>query len=104
MVEAGELQRVSSGNYYKPKQTPFGILAPTMEELFKDLLFLRGKPIGYLTGYYAFNLLGLTTQQPTAIEIAPSIQSALRKEGSIRLGLYNKRMRLRKIIFTYSVC
>ena len=96
MVEAGELQRLSSGSYYKPKQTPFGILAPAMEELFKDLLFLKGKPIGYLTGYYAFNLLGLTTQQPTTIEIATQYPKRTKKRGIYTIRFVQQKNEIKK--------
>ena len=63
LVEKGEIERLSPGLYYKPKITPFGEVGPTMEERFRDLLYKDNRPIGYLTGFYAFNLLGLTTQQ-----------------------------------------
>jgi len=81
LVKAGEIERLSPGKYYKPKQTKFGVIGPSMEELFRDLLYDNDIPIGYLTGFYAFNLLGLTTQQSTTIEIGVNFPGRNRKRG-----------------------
>ena len=81
MVKAGAIERISPGYYYKPKVTPFGPLDPSMEEYFKDLLFDGQTPKGYLTGYYAFNLLGLTTQLPVIIEIATRYPQRRKQRG-----------------------
>ena len=81
LVEKGEIERLSPGLYYKPKITPFGEVGPTMEERFRDLLYKDNRPIGYLTGFYAFNLLGLTTQQSTTLEIGTNLPRRNRKRG-----------------------
>lgn len=91
MVKAGAIERISPGYYYKPKVTPFGPLDPSMEEYFKDLLFDGQTPKGYLTGYYAFNLLGLTTQLPVIIEIATRYP-----QRSKQRGIYSIRFVLQK--------
>lgn len=52
-----------------------------MEERFRDLLYKDNRPIGYLTGFYAFNLLGLTTQQSTTLEIGTNFPRRNRKRG-----------------------
>ena len=69
LVQEGEIERLSRGTYYKPKRTRFGVVGPSMEERFRDLLYDNDTPIGYLTGFYAFNLFGLTTQQSATLEI-----------------------------------
>lgn len=81
LVEKGEIERLSPGLYYKPKITPFGEVGPTMEERFRDLLYKDNRPVGYLTGFYAFNLLGLTTQQSTTLEIGTNFPRRNRKRG-----------------------
>lgn len=69
LVQQGEIQRLSPGIYYKPKRTAFGVVGPSLEDRFRDILYDKDTPVAYLTGLYAFNLLGLTTQQPTVLEI-----------------------------------
>lgn len=81
MVQNGTIERLSPGIYYKPKQTPFGIIGPDLSERFSDLLYEGDTPIGYLTGLYAFNLLGLTTQQSTVMEIGTNFPSRSRQRG-----------------------
>lgn len=63
------IRKVSKGKYYKPRQTMFGILSPSIMELVKDLLERNGKPIGYITGTAAFAEMGLTTQITSVITI-----------------------------------
>jgi len=69
MVVAGEIRRLSKGRFYKPKMTEFGELPPDTYQIVKDLIEKNGKVIGYITGYSAFNDLGLTTQVPFALQI-----------------------------------
>lgn len=81
LVRSGEIQRLSPGCFYKPKLTAFGVVGPSLEERFKDLLYEKGRPVAYLTGLYAFNLLGLTTQQPTVLEIGTHFPQRGRTRG-----------------------
>ncbi|KAA6351905.1 hypothetical protein EZS27_000702 [termite gut metagenome] len=69
MVAAGQIRHLSKGRFYKPKIMEFGELPPDTFQIVKDLLEKNGKVIGYLTGYTAFNELGLTTQIPSALQI-----------------------------------
>jgi Family of unknown function (DUF6088) len=69
MVESGKIAKLSKGKYYKPEGTPFGILQPNQAQVVKDLLEEDGKIVGYLTGYSAYNKLGLTTQVSNIIQI-----------------------------------
>lgn len=95
MVKSGEIERLSPGVYYKPKRTRFGIVGPSTEEMFRDLLYDNDEPIGYLTGFYAFNLLGLTTQQSTTLEIGTNFPKRNGKRGiySIRFVLQKNSIR-----------
>jgi len=69
MVKAGKIAKLSKGKYYKPEDTPFGILQPNQAQVVKDLLEEDGKIVGYLTGYSIYNKLGLTTQVSNIIQI-----------------------------------
>jgi hypothetical protein len=69
-IEKGLIKRVSTGIFYKPKQTAFGELMPNEEELLKPYLFQNGKRIAYVTGISLYNRMGLTTQVPKNIKIA----------------------------------
>ena len=69
LVANMEIQKISKGRYYKPKQTVFGTLKPPIMEVVKDFLERNGKLIGYITGTAAFAQIGLTTQITSAITI-----------------------------------
>jgi hypothetical protein len=69
MVAAGEIRRLSKGRFYKPQISKFGELPPDTYQIVKDLIEKNGKITGYVTGYSAFNDLGLTTQMPFALQI-----------------------------------
>lgn len=70
LIEKGIIKRVSTGVFYKPKQTIFGELKPHEEELLKPYLFQNNKRIAYITGISLYNRMGLTTQVPRNIKIA----------------------------------
>jgi hypothetical protein len=69
MVQAGRIDKLSKGRYYKPEPTVFGNLRPELSQIVKDLLEKDGKVIGYLTGYSIYNQLGLTTQVSNTIQV-----------------------------------
>ena len=81
LAQEGEIERLSPGVYYKPKQTRFGVVGPSMEERFRDLLYDGDTPIAYLTGLYAFNLFGLTTQHSSILEIGTNFPKRNTKRG-----------------------
>jgi len=70
LIKKGIIKRISPGIFFKPKQTVFGELIPSDEELIKPYLFNEGRRIAYITGTYLYNKLGLTTQIPQIIKIA----------------------------------
>ena len=45
LIKKGIIKRVSTGIFYKPKQTVFGELKPNEEEIIKPYLFKNGKRI-----------------------------------------------------------
>ncbi len=69
LANGNDIQKVSKGRYYKPKQTVFGTLQPSVTEVVKDLIERNGKLIGYITGTLAFARMGLTTQITSAVTI-----------------------------------
>ena len=72
MVRNGELEKVSKGKYYKPRNSIFGTLGPSQNEIAKDFLVKGGKTIGYITGTSAFSAMGLTTQITSSLLIGTS--------------------------------
>ena len=85
-VQEGKIRKLSPGRFYKPRFTDFGELKPEVYQVVKDLLEQNGKLIGYLTGYSAYNQLGLTTQVSGIIQIG-----ANEPKKSILRGLYKIR-------------
>ena len=69
MSKSGEISKLSKGKFYKPRKTQFGELKPSAYQIAKDYLEKDGKLIGYITGYSAYNALGLTTQISSYIQI-----------------------------------
>lgn len=69
LLDAGTIIRLGEGVYYKPEISEYGLgPIPVSEE---DIIeFVTKKYDGYISGPYAFNLLGFTTQCATIICIA----------------------------------
>jgi len=67
LFKKGIIKKISKGKFYKPKQTRFGEIAPSDEEIAKSYLV---EEEAYITGYGGYNQLGLTTQIPNVITIA----------------------------------
>jgi len=63
-VDDGLLLRIANGIYYKPIETKFGVLYPSVEELVKAIARRDNAQI-LPTGATAENRLGLSTQVPT---------------------------------------
>ena len=81
MAASGKIAKLSKGKYYKPENTLFGKLQPSLAQIVKDLLEENGKILGYLTGYSIYNQLGLTTQVSNTVQIGKNeIRSAFKRE------------------------
>jgi len=79
LFKKGVIKKISKGKFYKPKQTRFGEIAPSDEEIAKSYLV---EEEGYITGYGGYNQLGLTTQIPNVITIASNrVPSRIRIEN-----------------------
>lgn len=85
MVSEGKIRKLGKGRYYKPEQSMFGEIAPSVEQVITDLVESKTRqPIGYLTGTIAFNQMGLTTQ------VSSQIQIGVRKyRRTIKRGQYS---------------
>ena len=73
-IKKGMIKRISTGVFYKPKQSAFGELRPREEDLLKPYLFEDGKRIAYITGGALYNRMGLTTQVPKTIKVASKVK------------------------------
>lgn len=91
MVDAGEIRKVSKGRFYKPKMTEFGELPLDTYELVKDLLEKNGKVVGYLTGYSAFNELGLITQVPFVLQVGTNDEKKNLTRGFYRITFIKQK-------------
>jgi len=69
LFKKGVVKKIAKGKFYKPKQSRFGEIAPSDEEIAKSYLVEED---AYITGYGGYNRLGLTTQIPNVITIASS--------------------------------
>lgn len=81
MANSGVIKKMSNGRFYKPRQTVFGELRPSQEEIVKDLLMQGKRPIGYLTGLSIFNRMGLTTQVASIIQIGCNTKMNKKQRG-----------------------
>ena len=84
LIKKEIIKRISSGIFYKPKQTAFGVLRPNEEELLKTYLFENGKRIAYITGLSLYNRMGLTTQVPRTIKIASRDKRIYASVGTVK--------------------
>jgi Family of unknown function (DUF6088) len=84
-VTSGALGKAQKGVFYKPKQTVFGALKPSDNELLKQYLFANGQRVAYITGTRLYNEMGLTTQVPSIITIASKIRRNVREIGKITI-------------------
>ena len=85
LIKKGIIQRVSTGVFYKPKQSAFGELRPREEELLKPYLFQDGKRIAYIIGGSLYNRMSLTTQVPKTIRVASKVKRITTKIGKTQV-------------------
>lgn len=90
-VAKNEIFRLSKGRYFKPRNTRFGLLQPSIEEIVKDLLMKNGKITGYISGTPAFAKLGLTTQIYADILIGSSVYRRPTERANYRIRFFLQR-------------
>jgi hypothetical protein len=76
--------------------TEFGEQKPDTYEVVKDLLVKNGKIVGYLTGYTAFNELGLTTQVPFVLQIGVANEKKAIKRNFYRISFIKQHNTITK--------
>jgi len=84
LIKKGIIKRISTGIFYKPKQSIFGELKPDEEKIISPYLFKNGKRIAYITGLLLYNKMGLTTQIPKEISIASNKKRIYISKGNIK--------------------
>jgi len=87
MAKEGELERVSKGLYYRPRQTRFGRSRPSQSEIQKLPVAQTLQP----AGLSAANLLGFTTQNSIQSEFATSANSVPRTIIGSRAKVHTRR-------------
>jgi len=71
LADKGELLRIQKGVYGKVKETPFGKLTPSADEMIAGLLLRDGENvIGYIAGPTLLNAIGLCSWMPRERHIA----------------------------------
>jgi hypothetical protein len=96
LAQAGEINKLAKGKFYKPEQTPFGDLLPDERQLVKDLLEKDGKIVGYLTGYNVYNQLGLSTQVGNIIQIGRINVRPATKRGNFKIVFIRQKNTITK--------
>lgn len=94
MVKSGQLDKIGRGKYYKPEISMFGKIAPSLNEIIKDLMYDNGKPSGYITGYTIWNRMGLTTQISDTIIIGTSRRRDAMERGRYRIRFITQANRI----------
>lgn len=94
MADAGKITRLSKGRFYKPEQSPFGVLPPGPDEVVKDLLESGGRVTGYLTGLSVYNTLKLTTQVGRVIQIGRNEVRPPLRRGVCRIVFLKQKNRI----------
>lgn len=96
MVKSGQLDKIGRGKYYKPELSVFGKIAPSLNEIIKDLLYDNGEPSGYITGYTIWNQMGLTTQISDTITIGTSRRRDAMERGRYRIRFISQANKITK--------
>ena len=81
LARQGVISRYSKGYYYKPKESLFGTLKPSEEEVIAKLLKKDKAKAAYEGGMGLYNRLGLTTQVPASFTL---VTPAARKKAAKR--------------------
>jgi hypothetical protein len=96
LAASGKIKKLAKGKFYKPEDSTFGDLQPSQYQVVKDLLERDGKLIGYLTGYSAYNELGLTTQIGNIIQIGKNEVRSKLKRGIYNISFVKQKNKITK--------
>ncbi|MBZ5857544.1 DUF6088 family protein [Flavihumibacter profundi] len=93
LVQTGEIVRVEKGKYYKPRQTRFGTLRPSENEVVKMVTEKGSQTIGYITGITLYNKLGLTTQVSNVLVIARNGRLPVKQVNGYKIKFITRQIR-----------
>lgn len=82
LLQKGKICRVAKGRYDKPKQTILGVKPPSIDWMLQEFLMDGKRIIGYMTGQYAYSLLGLSTQISSVYTIGSNTYRRAVKRGN----------------------
>ena len=89
LAQQGEIIRLEKGLYYKPQKSVFGNLRPSENEILRAI---TSGTDGYISGYGAFNNLGLTTQMASQITIATINKRPIKQLGGLKIRFIKASM------------
>ena len=87
LSKKGLVERLIKGKYFVPKETRFGMIGPSEEQIVERVIQENG---GYLGGLSALNRLGVTTQVPSQITIRGARSSRKLKIGDLEVQFYRQ--------------
>lgn len=70
LASKGIIKRFGRGKYFKPKEGSFGTIPLQENQIIESIIKENGNLKGYLTGFAAYNQMGLTTQMSNEYTIA----------------------------------
>lgn len=85
LVKSGKIKKASKGRFYKPVKSMFGTLPPYEEWIVQDFLMDGKKIIGYMTGQYAYTILGLSTQISSVYTIGSNTYRRKVTRGNVQI-------------------
>ncbi len=94
LASKNKIKKLAKGKFYQPINSQFGTLAPPQDQVVKDLLEKNGKTIGYLTGYSAYNELGLSSQISAIIQIGKNETRPAFSRGIYKIHLIKQKNKI----------
>ena len=88
LYKKGAIQKLTRGRFYKAAQGFFGPIRPSDQKIIQAY---QKSAQGYETGLMAYNRLGLTTQVPSVIEIATTMEPRVIMIGKTKIKLVKLR-------------
>ena len=96
LTKEKKIDRIEKGLFYKPKVTRFGKLNPNIEKIIKAELKKENRVIGYISGDFIYNKLGLTTQIPKVIEVMTEKRKPTKIIEGVKIKYTQKFMKFTK--------
>lgn len=85
LVQSGKIAKAGKGRFYKPVKSMFGTLPPYDEWIVQEFLMDNKRIVGYLTGQYAYSLLGLSTQISSVYTIGSNTYRRMITRGNVKI-------------------